>query len=647
MISEQDKMRVLLASDIVEVIEDFVPLKKAGQNFKGLCPFHNEKTPSFTVSPAKQIYHCFGCQESGGVISFLMRHEHHSYPEAVKVLAGRYNIEIEEKEYTPKEKEDKGKAESFSIILKMAADWFKDQFDNSKKGKAIAQSYVRERGINQEMVDKFSIGYCPDDGRVFAEYAISKGYDKSFLDELGLIKENARGAYDIYRGRLIFPIKDLGGKIIAFGARALKSGQQPKYINSPEHLIYNKSRTLYALHEARKSIGQNDNVYVVEGYTDVIALQQAGVTNVVATCGTSVTEDHIARLRHITQNVTVLFDGDTAGQKAALRTVKIILRSGLNARVIALPEGDDPDSLAKNLSSHDLQSFLAEEQKDFLQFIVDTQLVQAGNDPVKKTEVSKTIIQTISEIPDNVKRAFYIQEIARVLKVGETTVAKEISKVRLKSTYRDLNERQYIEQEVIPDATEQTLKKIEIDDSEEQEKDIIRMLLFHGNRPYKYEGENEAGEVVEAECSIADFVFDEIQYNGIIFLIPIYKKALFAIQKQYTKLRKIEPMVLAQDEDIELAKCCATILSTEVSVSKNWENKYQILVRKEEERPQILMESAMNRLKLKTVFYNRRLLKEQLRESENAADQDRILGKIHSLDQVKRELSNYFGTTVY
>ena len=647
MISEQDKMRVLLASDIVEVIEEFVPLKKAGQNFKGLCPFHNEKSPSFTVSPTKQIYHCFGCQESGGVISFLMNHEHLSYPEAVKNLAGRYNIEIEEKEYTPEEKEERGKAESFSIILKMAADWFRDQFENSEKGKAIAQSYVRERGINQEMIDKFSIGYCPDDGRLFAKHAVAKGYDKSFLDELGLVKENPRGAYDIYRGRLIFPIKDLGGKIIAFGARALKSGQQPKYINSPEHLIYNKGRTLYALHEARKSIGQNDNVFVVEGYTDVIALHQAGVDNVVATCGTSVTEDHIARLRHIAKNVTVLFDGDTAGQKATLKTVKIILKSGLNARVINLPEGEDPDSLAKSLSSHDLQSFLAEEQKDFLQFIVDTQLLPAGNDPVRKSEVSKVIIETISEIPDNVKRAFYIQEVARVLKVAEPTVAKEISKFRIKSTYKNRNERQYVEQEVIPDQPGQSLKKIEIDDSEDQERDIIRMLLFHGNRPYKYEGENEAGEVVQAECSIADFVFDEIQYNGIHFQFPIYKKALLAIQKQYGSLNKIEPTVLAQDEDLELAKCCAIIMSTEVSVSENWKNKYKVIIRKEEERLQVLVESSLNKLKLKSVLYNRKLLKEQLHEIENAEEQERILGKIHSLDQVKRELSNYFGTTVY
>ncbi|NND78068.1 MAG: DNA primase [Flavobacteriales bacterium] len=647
MISEQDKTRVLMASDIVEVIEDFVPLKKAGQNFKGLCPFHNEKTPSFTVSPAKQIYHCFGCSESGGVINFLMTHEHLSYPEAVRQLAQRYNIEIEEKEYTAEEKEARGKAESFSLILKMAADWFTDQFNNSEKGKAIAQSYVKERGINSPMVEKFSLGYCPDDGRMLAEHAKAKGYDQGFLEELGLVKDSPRGAYDVYRGRLIFPIRDLGGKIIAFGARALKSGQQPKYINSPEHLIYNKSRTLYALHEARKSAAKNDNVFVVEGYTDVIALHQAGVENVVATCGTSVTEDHIARLRHITKNVTVVFDGDVAGQKAALRTVKNILRVGLNARVISLPEGEDPDTIAKSLSSHDLQVFLEESQKDFLQFIVQTQLEAAGNDPVKKSEVSKTIIETVSEIPDNVKRAFYIQEVARVLKVAEPTVAKEISKVRIKTTYRDRGEREVIEQELAPAEGKQAFKKIDLADSDEQERDIIRLLLFHGNRPYDYEGENEAGEIVKAQCTFADFIFDELSYNGINFQDPLYDRVLTAIQKQYFSNNKIEPTMLAQSEDIELAKCCAAILSTEIIVSENWKKKYQIAIRKEEERPQVLMESSMNRLKLKAVLHNRKLLKEKLRNSPSIEDQESILGKIHTLDQVKRELSNYFGTTVF
>lgn len=647
MISEQDKTRVLMASDIVEVIENHVPLKKAGQNYKGLCPFHNEKTPSFTVSPAKQIFHCFGCQESGSVISFLMKHEHLSYPESVKSLAKRYNIEIEEKEYSEEEKEERNKAESFAIILKMTADHFHDQLLNSEKGKAIAQSYLKERGVNAEMVEKFGLGYCPDDGRAFAEFAISRGYDKAFLEELGLIKENARGSYDIYRGRLIFPIKDLGGKVIAFGARALKSGQQPKYINSPEHLIYNKSRTLYALHEARKSIGQKDNVYVVEGYTDVIAMQQAGVENVVATCGTSVTEDHIARLRHITKNVTVIFDGDVAGQKAALKTVKIILRSGLNARVITLPEADDPDSLAKRLSTHDLLLFLEEQEKDFLYFIVETQLDKAGNDPIKRSEVSKTIIEAVSEIPDNVKRALYIQEVARVLKVGEETVAKEISKVRIKSTYQNRNERQYIEDQVLPNNNEKRFRKIALDNSEEQEKDILRMLLLYGNNNYSYEGENEAGELVTAECTFAEFIFDELTYNQIEFKTPIIKKAIVFMEQSFTVLKKIEPALLVQTEDQEISSCCAQILSSDVHVSNNWKDKYQIVVRNEEDRPQIMMESALNRLKLKAILQNRKILSEQLSTVDESLDQEALLGKIRRLDKVKRELSDYFGTTIY
>ncbi|MEM7162064.1 MAG: DNA primase [Bacteroidota bacterium] len=646
MISEQDKQRVLMASDIVEVIESFVPLKKAGQNYKGLCPFHNEKTPSFTVSPQKQIFHCFGCQESGGVISFMMKHEHLSYPEAVKALAERYNIEIEEERYSPEQQAEKNKADSYAGILKMASNWFKEQLHQSEKGKAIGQSYIQERGISPEMTEKFEMGYCPPEGREFANYAISKGYSKEFLEELGLIKENERGVYDIYRGRLIFPISELGGKIIAFGARALRKDQQPKYINSPEHLIYNKSRTLYALNEARKSISQKDNVYIVEGYTDVIALHQSGILNTVATCGTSVTEDHISRLRHMSKNVTLLFDGDAAGQKAALRTIKIVLKAGLNPKVVALPEGEDPDSLTKKFSAFDLQNFLEDNAKDFLYYLHQSQFVTAAHDPIKKAAASKVIMEAIAEIQDEVKKAFYIQDCANLLSISEEAIVSEISKFRIKASYQNRSERQVVEQLVAMPQPSQQEQKIDVQDSEGQEEDILRVLLVHGNRTYEYEGILE-GEKVQTACSYGAFIFEEVGFNGIEFQNHSYAKCYTAIEKQFQLEGKIDPLKLTQLEDQEVVSCISKILSKDIQISNNWTDKFNIHISTEEDRPDLMMISALNKLKIKSVFKYRARLIHALAEATSENDQELILKKIQKLDAIKAELSNYFGISIY
>ena len=647
MISEQDKSRVLMASDIVEVIESYVPLKKAGQNYKGLCPFHNEKTPSFTVSPNKQIFHCFGCGESGGAISFLMKHEHLSYPEAVKALAERYNIEIEEKDFSPEQREERNKAESFAGILKFSTDWFRDQLLNSELGRSIGLSYLSERGIAESMIEKFSLGYCPENGRSFSEYALSKGYSKEFLEELGLIKENDRGIYDIYRGRLIFPITELGGKIIAFGARALKKGQQPKYINSPEHLIYHKSRTLYALNDARKSIGQEDNVYVVEGYTDVIAMHQAGVENTVATCGTAVTEDHISRLRHMTKNVTLLFDADQAGQKAILRTIAIVLKSGLNVGVVALPEGEDPDSLTKQLNAHDFQLFLKENRKDFLQYLVDSRLAVA-DDPIKKAEASKLIIEAIAAIPDSVKRAFYVQDSAALLGIDEKSIAKEISKINTKKSFKDRGEYEAAEQLVLPKTGQKSeIEKVDVSDSGGQEEDIIRLLLLHGNKEYSYQAENELGEEVKCSCLLAEYVFEEISFNQMAFQNPVYEQAYQYIQAHFSDQGKVDLGMLIQSEDQRIVKCISTILSKDVLLSDNWTAKYNIHITREEDRPDFLVESALNKLKVKTVFQNRARLMDELTQTNDENDQNRILKKIQQLDKIKAELSDYFGISVY
>lgn len=645
MISQQDKSRILLAADIVEVIEDHVPLKKYGQNFKGLCPFHNEKTPSFTVSPSKQIFHCFGCKESGDVIGFLMKHEHLSYPEALKSLGKRYNIEIEERELTQEEILEKNKSESLAVIMKMAAQWFRGQLTNTEIGKAVGQSYLKERDISDKSSEDFFIGYCPDDANSLGKEAIANQYSKELLIEAGLIRENVHGIYDIYRGRLIFPIKDLGGKTIAFGARALKAGQQPKYINSPESLIYNKSRTLYGLHEARTAISRNDNVFIVEGYTDVIAMHQADVLNTVATCGTALTEDHAIRLRHLTKNITVIFDGDEAGQKASFRSINLILKAGLNPWVVTLPQGQDPDSYSKSIATEEFHDYLDTQRQDFLSFLLDS-LVSNETDPLKRSEASKSIIESIGQIEDHVKRAFYVQSLSNSIGLPEKTIINEINRIRLKSTYRRREERELIEKEII-NRDQPHFNTVDIRESQEQEKDILRVLLFHGNRQYNYRGEDENGTEISATCSFADFIFNEIEQNNIEFTNRHLKELYDLVRAKYFTTREIPLNEIIHSENQNLASIVAQILSSEVQISDNWETMFDIVVTKEEERPDRLLETSINRLKIKTVLKNRKELTSMLNMAVDNEEELKILKKIQRLDKIKKDLSEYFGTTVY
>lgn len=645
MISQQDKSRILMASDIVEVIEDHVPLKKFGQNFKGLCPFHNEKTPSFTVSPAKQIFHCFGCKESGDVIGFLMKHEHLSYPDALKSLGRRYNIDVQERELTQEELLEKNKSESLAVIMQMASKWFRNSLLTSEKGKAIGQSYIKERDINEKSSEDFFIGYCPDEPFAFGSDAIDRQYSKELLLEAGLIRENVKGAYDVYRGRLIFPIKDLGGKVIAFGARALKTGQQPKYINSPESLIYNKSRILYGLHHARKAISKKDNVYIVEGYTDVIAMHQAGIENTVATCGTALTEDHAIRLKHLTKNITVIFDGDVAGQKAAHRSINLILKAGLNPWVITLPEGEDPDSFTRSLSIDDLLVYLESNRQGFLDFLFDAHIKQV-NDPLKRSQASKIIIESVSHISDHVKRAFYIQSLSTSLGIDEKTIVKEINRIRLKSTYQRPHEREVMEKEVIPQ-DQVSLNPVDIRESLEQEKDILRVLLFYGENEFEYTGENEEGEEISAKCSFADFIFNELENNQITFSHQPFEDLYRQIKSRYFTTRQIPLKEIIHSENLKTGALAAQILSAEVNISENWESMFDIVVAKEDERPERLLETAINRLKIKTVLKTRKALSEQLSNTFDNEEQLKILRRIQRLDQIKKDLSEYFGTTVY
>lgn len=423
MISRSTIDRVFESARVEEVIGEFVQLKKAGSNFKGLSPFTDEKSPSFMVSPVKQIWKDFSTGKGGNAISFLMEHEHYSYPEAIKWLAKKYNIEIEETEQTDEQKAQMNERESMFLVSNFAKDYFHDLMLNTNQGKAIGLSYFKERGFTDETIKKFDLGYCLDEWDNFTNAALAKGYDLKYLASTGLtiVKENKQ--FDRFKGRVMFPIHSMSGRILGFGGRILKADKKAaKYLNSPESDIYHKSKILYGIYQAKKEIAKQDNCYLVEGYTDVISFNQSNIENVVASSGTALTSDQIRLVNRLTKNITVLFDGDAAGIRASIRGIDLILEQGMNVKVVQFPDGEDPDSFAKSHSNSELKAYLEDSAQDFINFKVSLLLKDSNNDPIKKAGVIRDIVTSISKIPDSIQREVYIQECSRIMEISELSL---------------------------------------------------------------------------------------------------------------------------------------------------------------------------------------------------------------------------------
>ncbi len=430
MIDRETVDRILDTADIVDVVSDFVSLRRSGANFKGLCPFHDEKTPSFMVSPAKQICHCFGCGKGGSPVNFIMEHEQMSYVEALRYLAKKYNIEIHEKELTDEEKASQTERESMLVINDFAAQWFEDQLLNTKEGKNIGLSYFYERGFNDDTIKKFRLGYSPQDSKAFYTAATGQGYNKRYLFDVGLCIEDRRGGgFDRFHGRVMFPVMNIAGKIIAFGGRTLKKSKEvAKYFNSPESTVYVKNRELYGLFQSKRAIVKEDKCFLVEGYTDVISMHQAGIENVVASSGTSLTEGQIRAIHRFTKNVTVLYDGDPAGIKASLRGIDMLLAEGLNIKVLLLPEGEDPDSFAHTHSASELKQYITDNETDFIGFKTKILLEGTERDPIKRALVISDVVKSISVIPDAIARSVYAKECSIQLGISEDVLLREIQK---------------------------------------------------------------------------------------------------------------------------------------------------------------------------------------------------------------------------
>src|SRR5471030_1887269 len=433
MIARSTVDRIMEATDIVEVIGEFVTLKKRGANYVGLSPFANEKTPSFTVSPAKGIFKDFSSGLGGSAVTFLMEHEKFNYPEALKWLAKKYGIDVEETTDAPENREAENHRESLLIVTGYAAKFFHESLLETDEGKSIGLSYFKERGFTNDTIRKFELGYSPDQWEAFTGQALNDGYQQEFLEETGLSVKRENGSlYDRYRGRVMFPIHSFTGRVIAFGGRTLKSDKNvPKYVNSPESEIYHKSNVLYGLYFAKKAIREEDNCFLVEGYADVLSVHQAGIENVVASSGTSLTAEQIRLIGRFTKNITILYDGDAAGIKASLRGMDLILEEGLNVKIVSFPDGHDPDSYVRKLGSTAFKTYIDENKKDFILFKTNVLLKDAGNDPLKKAEVIREVVESIAKIPDSIKASVFIKECSYVLDIDERALLSELNKMRL------------------------------------------------------------------------------------------------------------------------------------------------------------------------------------------------------------------------
>ena len=529
MIDGQTKQRIIDAANILEVVQDFVSLRRSGVSYVGLCPFHSDRKPSFYVSPSKNVCKCFSCGEGGSPVHFIMKHEQLSYNEALRYLAKKYHIEIVEREETDEEKKAASERQSLFILNDYAQKFFVDQLHNTDDGRNIGLSYFRERGLRPDIIEKFGLGYAPELRDIFTKQALTVGYPIERLTAVGLsIQYEDKPPHDRFRGRVIFPVRNLSGQYVAFGGRIMgKADKTAKYINSPESLIYSKSRELYGLYQAKQAISKANKCYLVEGYTDVISMHQSGVENVVASSGTALTVQQIRLIRRFTERVTVLYDGDNAGIKAALRGIDLLLEEGLDIKVVLLPEGEDPDSYAQKHSRQELLDFLDAEETDFIHFKIRLYQSEMQRDPIRRAELIKDVLRTIALIPDTIRRTVLIQSSAALLNMDEALLKSEVAKFRAQG-YHAHNHPQSVptapvvetQSEVINNAEEANASEPAFNAQEYQPKfqeiSLINLLIQKGNTDILALVEDEKGELIYTEYKLGAYIREELELDGLL-----------------------------------------------------------------------------------------------------------------------------------
>lgn len=634
---------------VEEVIGDFVQLKKSGSNFKGLSPFTDERTPSFMVSPVKQIWKDFSSGKGGNVVAFLMEHEHFTYPEAIKYLAKKYNIEIEETEQTNEQKEQANERESMYLISEYAQKYFSNTLWETEPGKAIGLSYFKERGFTDDTIKKFGLGYSLDEWEVFTKSALDEGYQLEFLEKTGLtiVKEQTGGdakTFDRFKGRVMFPIHSMSGRVLGFGGRILGNDKKAaKYLNSPESEIYHKSKVLYGIYYAKQAIAKEDNCYLVEGYTDVIQMHQRGVENVVSSSGTALTPEQIRLINRLTKNITVLFDGDAAGLRASLRGIDLILEQGMNVKVCTFPEGEDPDSFAKGNTYEDLVLYLEENAKDFIQFKTSLLANEAANDPIKRADTVRDIVNSISKIPDRIQQEIYVQECAKIMQISEEVLYNtlaQIDKKGLSDASKKVKQEQKAFEVVRNDAV---VEKVDV--QYELERKIIEMLLLYGDQKQEFEDlvlkENEKGElvlepeIVEAkvyEKVYLDLQEDEIELTNEQFKV-IYYKLIERLNEDADF--SINTFMAELDQEI-VAEVSSILMEEEQYVLHDWERREIYPKEKQLGVAQLVGETILT---LRCNLIKNRIQKLQEKTEDHNGDNSEILEEIVNYLQLNKLLN--------
>ena len=643
--------KIMDATDIVDVIKEFVTLRKAGVNYKALCPFHDEKTPSFVVSPAKQMFKCFSCGKGGNAVHFIMEHEQMSYPEAIKWLGRKYGIEVKEKELTDEEKREESERESMFVLNEWARDYFTDVLRNHADGIAIGMAYFRKRGFRDDTISKFQLGYSLASRDALALAAQTKGFKREFLVKTGLCYEADNGRLlDRYHGRVIFPVHTISGKVVAFGGRVLNTdGKVAKYVNSPESEIYHKSDELYGIYFAKHAIVKQNRCFLVEGYTDVISMHQSGIENVVASSGTSLTHGQIRLLHRFTENITILYDGDSAGIKASLRGIDMLLAEGLNIKVLLLPDGEDPDSFALHHDAQYFQKYIDEHQVDFIKFKTDLLMADCGNDPIKKAGLISNIVQSITVIPNAIVRQMYIHECASKMGIDEKLVAEEVGKSHRKLKYEERNSKTKGSEVNAHDETPEEAKAPSqlpsLNGRESQEeKLLITMIVKYGSMPFDQQ-EDENG--IEHPETVTSFIANDLSHDGLEFRNPLYNTIL----KEATEHDKVPDFNSMQyflnhpDQQISL-------LAADVSEDKYQLSRYHFKFKaevKDKDRLGELIPRLLHDFKYSIVKEELQKLLKQLHSPEILSNSEKcmaVMERYKELSEVERQLAQVLGDRV-
>jgi len=664
MIDQVTIERIQDAARIVDVVSDFITLRKRGANYVGLCPFHDDHSPSFYVSPAKNICKCFACGEGGAPVHFIMKHEQLSYYDALKYLAKKYHIEVEEKELTDEEKQAQSIRESLFILNEYARDFFEKILREHPEGRAVGMSYFRERGFRDDIIKKFQLGYSLEQRNAFSTEALKSGYQREYLLKTGLAYggEHMQPLTDRFRGRVIFPIHTLSGKVVAFGGRILKKVENTgKYINSPESEIYSKSNELYGIYFAKNAIVKQDRCYLVEGYTDVISMHQAGIENVVASSGTALTHGQIRLIRRFSNNITVLYDGDTAGINAALRGIDLLLEEGMNVKVVLLPDGEDPDSFARKQNAESFTRYINDHEVDFIRFKTQLLLEEAASDPIKKAGLIANLVQSISVIPNNITRSVYIHDCANLLNIDEKMLIREVNKIRLKN-FEKQKKRSPEKKETLPVEHDEAFRNVfSADPYEKYERQLIHYIIRYGMNPiyrrFEREKRREGKKAIEVDVLVEEgplvihFIKYDLERDHIEFTHPLYRQVFEEAVEKSGETDFVPDKYFLYHPDPKISELASEMMTDKYRLSKihakllseNTNDKDSCLI--EENSLETLVPRATT--ELKNAYVLQKI--ERIKKAMQTADSDQmvtLLQELRQLQNIKKELAKILGERI-